>query len=195
MRALAYRSNKIFITAPIITVIGFFVLYGLLRTVHRWNFELVISVVTLIVSQVTGFTERLFMPKVLIECDDCGLYIYKYRKSKPILLRYENIWDCRAQVNNGSEDFPVSDSYNPDKADSYERVGIATKSFVGMLNINTPHQVIRVHGIRNVKAVERELASIRYDFKEKQNDCLDYNIERVKREEELQELAKHNPDT
>ena len=198
MKALAYRSNLIFITAPILVPICFLVslqIFSHTRFFYGWLFELLLTVLTVMVSQLIGFVERLFMPKVLIEYDDCGLYIYKYRKSKPILLRYENIWDCRARVNSGSEDFPMSESFNPNKADSYERVSISSKAFVGMLNINTPHEVIRVHGIKDVKAVERKIASIRYEFKEKRDEWLDYNIELVRRERELEELAKHDINT
>ena len=198
MKVLAYRSNKIFITAPILVPVCCIIMYVLLkhyRFYYGWVFEIFTAVSSIMLSQLGGFVERLFMPKVLIEYDNCGLYIYKYRKSEPILLRYEHIWDCRAQTNEGSEDIPLNMDYNPNVADSYERAGITTTPLVGMLKFNTPYEVIRVHGIKDVKAVERELASIRYDFKDKQDDWIDYNIEYSRRQKELEELAKHDINT
>lgn len=201
MKVLAYRSNQIFITAPILVPLCFIVLQPMVGSilsfrVHSdlfWCFFITVS--SIMLSQLIGFVERLFMPKVLIECDNCGIYIYKYKRSEPILLRYEHIWDCRAQVNNGAEDIPLNMDYNPNEADSYERAGITTTPLVGMLKFNTPYEVVRVHGIKDVKAVERKLASIRYDFKEKQDEWIDFNIEYSKRQEELKELAKHDINT
>lgn len=198
MKVLAYRSNKIFITAPILVPICCFLLYQIMihsHGIYGWRLEFFLSILSVAVSQLIGFIERLFMPKVLIEYDDCGVYIYKYKKSEPILLRYEHIWDCRAQTNEGAEDIPLNMDYNPNVADSYERAGITPTPLVGMLKFSTPYEVVRVHGIKDVKAVERELASIRYDFKEKRDEWLDYNIERSRREKELEELAKHDPNT
>lgn len=198
MKVLAYRSNKIFFTAPILIPLCFIVLSEMIQhtyRMHGWMWELFIGIAGVMLSQLIGFIERIFMPKVLIEYDDCGLYIYKYRKSKPILLRYENIWDCRVQTNEGAEDVPLSMNYSSRTADSYERTAITSKSLVGMLKFNTPYEIITVHGIRDVKSVERELASIRYDFKEKQEEWLNYNIEHSIRQKELEELAKHDINT
>ncbi len=201
MKVLAYRSNKIFFTAPILVPLCFIVFSYMLRRmlstpIHSDFFWYVFATVGFtMISQLAGFVERLFMPKVLIECDNCGVYIYKYKRSEPILLRYEHIWDCRAQTNEGAEDIPLNMNYNPNAADSYERAGITTTPLVGMLKFNTPYEVIRVHGIKDVKAVERELASIRYDFKDKQDDWIDYNIEYSRRQKELEELEKHDINT
>lgn len=198
MKVLAYRSNKIFFTAPILVPLCIIIALEMVQSIHTmygWRWELFIGILGVMISQLVGFVERLFMPKVLIEYDNRGLYIYKYRKSEPILLRYENIWDCRAQINEGSEDIPLSMDYSSKKFDSYERAAISSKSLVGLLKFNTPHEIITVHGIKNVKSVERELASIRYDFKEKQEEWLDYNIEKSRRNKELEELAKHDINT
>ncbi len=198
MKVLAERSNKIFITAPILVPICCFLLYQIMihtDHIHGRRLEFFLLILSITVSQLIGFVERLFMPKVLIEYDDCGLYIYKYKKCEPILLRYEHIWDCRAQTNEGAEDIPLSMDHNPNVADSYERAGITPTPLVGMLKFNTPHTTISVHGIKDVKAVERHLASIRYDFKEKRDEWLDYNIELSRRQKELEELAKHDPNT
>ena len=202
MKVLAYRSNLIFITAPILVPICFCICFYMVKDIMRWWWTyndfwwgIFITAFTTMLSQTIGFIERLFMPKVLIECDDHGIYIYKYKRSEPILLRYEQIWGFCAHTNYGAEDYPLSQTGNPNTLDSYEKTAISMKSFVGMLKINTPYEVVTIHGIKDVKAVERELASIKYDFKEKQEEWVDYNIERSKREKELEELAKHDINT
>ncbi len=202
MKILAYRSNLIFITAPILVPICFFIFAYMVKDIvgSWWLYSelwwsIFITVFTTMLSQTIGFVERLFMPKVLIEYDDHGLYIYKYKNSEPILLRYEQIWGFCAHTNYGAEDYPLSQTFNPNTQDSYERVAISSKEFVGMLKFNTPHEIVTVHGIKDVKSVERELSALKYDFKEKQEAWLDYNVERSKREKELEELAKHDVNT
>lgn len=202
MKVLAYRSNLIFITAPILVPICFFIFICMVKDIvgSWWMYSelwwsIFITDFMIMLSQTIGFVERLFMPKVLIEYDDHGLYIYKYKNSEPILLRYEQIWGFCAHTNYGAEDYSLSQNFNPNTQDSYEKLAISYKEFVGMLKINTPYEIVTVHGIKDVKSVERELASLKYAFKEKQEAWLDYNAERSKREKELEELAKHDVNT
>ncbi len=199
IKVLAYRSNKIFITAPILVPLCFFIIWmsigGGFGLGYRIRIHMLLMSFTIMISQLAGFIERFFIPKVIIEYDDFGLYIYKYKRRDPILLHYEQIWGCRAHINEGAEDIPFNFDPFSGQEYSYENTAIRTTQFVGSLKFNTPHSVINVHGIKDVKAVERKLAAMRYDFKEDYEEWLNYNIEQSKRNEELEELAKHNINT
>lgn len=193
MKVLAYRSNRIFVVAPIVVFLCGLVLqlyiHNELYIFGRNNRIRVIGFVCMLsITMLCAFVERLCMPKVLIECDDCGLYIYKYKKSAPILLRYDDIISSSITVGVGSEDITIGQL-------SPEQTGFVSNNAVGVLCIRTKHGDIRIHGIQNIKQVRGELNKKLGEFKRKQQAEIDELIERSRRQKELEELAKHDVNT
>lgn len=194
MKVLAYRSNRIFVVAPIVVVVCFLltsmIFYfrrGSVR-IGRYNWHIIGAAWSLAVAMAAAFIERLCMPKVLIEYDDCGLYIYKYRRGDPILLRYEQIINHHFEVDVGSENMTFSGM-------SQEQVGFVSKNAIGTLCIRVDGEDIKVRGIKNVKQVSIELNKQIKAFKEKENNKIERYLEQLKREKELEELAKHDINT
>ena len=193
MKVLAYRSNRIFVVAPIVIAICVLLLqlyfqddlpiFGRRTRIRVLGFIFMLSV-----SMLCAFIERLCMPKVLIEYDDCGLYIYKYRKSEPILLRYEDIIASHVTLDVGSDDITLGQL-------SPEQTGLVSNNAVGTLCIRIKSGDIRIRGIKNVKQVRGELNKKVSEIKRKQREEIDDLIERSRRERELSELAKHDPNT
>lgn len=194
MKVLAYRSNRIFLVAPIVVIVCFLLtsmIFYLRRNsmrVGRRNWRIIGATWSLAIAMASAFIERLFMPKVLIEYDDCGLYIYKYRRRDPIILRYEQIITHRFEVDVGSENMTISKM-------SQEQVGFISKNTIGTLCIRVDGEDIKVRGIKNVKQVSIELNRQLRAFKEKENDKIDRYLEQLKCEKELEELAKHDINT
>lgn len=193
MKVLAYRSNRIFVVAPIVIAICVLLLQLYFQDDlpifgRRTRIRVLGFIFMLGVSMLCAFIERLCMPKVLIECDDCGLYIYKYRKSEPILLRYEDIIASHVTLDVGSDDITIGQL-------SPEQTGLVSNNAVGTLCIRIKSGDIRIRGIKNVKQVRGELNKKVSEIKRKQREEIDDLIERSRRERELSELAKHDPNT
>lgn len=128
------------------------------------------------------------MPKVLIEYDNTGLYIYKHRNKEPILIRFESIWRISSEVDYGSEDITL-------KEYTYEAAALSVKGLTGSLRLQTAEGVIKIRGIENVKDVERRLDKLHDEFMELRNERYEAIIAGKRRSEELAELAKHDPNT
>ena len=193
MKVLAYRSNRIFFVAPIVILLYLFILYAGLQMGlgRRLRHRILGSVGALAVAMMCAFVERLFMPKILIEWDDCGLYIYKYRNSEPILVRYENIIGHYMEIGVGSEEITIGQM-------SPEQVGFVSNNAVGTLCIRIAGKEvedIRIRGISNVKQVKIELNKKLRDLKNKQQEEIDEMIEARRREREAEEQKKHDPNT
>ncbi len=192
MKVLAERSNRIFIVGPIILVVlGSYIVYRLKRRhsgfYYRSGRTFAIAF-TLFITTLCGIIERIFMPKVLIEYDNAGIYIYKYKGREPIIIRFESIWSFSTEIDYGSED----DSF---EAYSYEHAALIGSTLTGSLKIQTANEIIKIRGIKNVKDVERKLDKLRDEYMELRNERYDAIIAQKRREEELAELAKHDPNT
>ncbi len=193
MKVLAYRSNRIFVVAPIVIVVCLFVLHLYWQDKidflgYRSRCRLVGFVGALAITMMCAFVERLCMPAVLIECDDCGLYIYKYRKSEPILVRYEDILSSSVTVDVGSEDFTLG-SLSP------EQTGLVGNNVVGTLCIKTKNDDVRIRGIKDVKQVRSLMNKKIFELKRKKEQEVDDMLEACRREREAEEQKRHNPDT
>ena len=135
------------------------------------------------------FVRRLLVPKTIIEYDDFGLYIYK--KGMPVtLLRYEALWSVYAheELFESYEDF-----------DSCASVSVKNSLFglsqTGAIRIETPDDFIVLSGIYHVKEVEKEIKRMVRKNRREFLDEMYENIEKNQIQKELEELAKHNPDT
>lgn len=132
---------------------------------------------------------RLSVPKIIIEYDDFGVYIYK--KGMPVtLLRYEALWSVyvHEELFESYEDFDSNVNVSVKKS-------LLGLSETGAMRIETPNGFIVLSGIYHIKEVERELKRM---VKKNRQEFIDEMEERIKenqRQRELEELAKHNPDT
>ncbi len=132
---------------------------------------------------------RLSIPRVIIEYDDFGLYIY--RKGMPVtLLRYESLWSMyvHEEVIDSYEDFDSSGSVRMQQS-------LFGFSATGAIRFETPNGFIVVSGISQVKTVEKEIRRMVEKNRQEFIDEMEGRIEKSQRERELEELAKHNTDT
>ncbi len=135
------------------------------------------------------FIRRLSIPKVIIEYDDYGLYLY--RKGMPVtLLRYEALWSVYAQ----QELYDVYEDF-----DSTASVSVKNSLFglssSGAIRFETPDGFIVLSGIYHVRDVEREINRMVRKNRDEFVAKMEENIEENKRKRELEELAKHDPST
>lgn len=200
MKVLAERSNRIFIVGPIMLVILSILIYFMMKYFifrngfhfygrrRRILFSVFISLVTGWLAFVSAIIERICMPKVLIEYDNAGIYIYKHRRNDPIILRFESIYSFTSEADIGSEGITLGTF-------SYEQVALSGDKITGTLRIRTADDEIKIRGIHDVKSVERKLDKLRDDYMRLRNERYNAIIEQKRREEELAELAKHDPNT
>lgn len=132
---------------------------------------------------------RLSIPKVIIEYDDFGLYIYK--KGMPVtLLRYESLWSMYVHEE-------VIDSYEDFDSSGYMRTqqSLWGISATGSIRFEVPNGFIIVSGVSRVKEVEKEIRRMVEKNRREFLEAMEERIEKNKRQRELEELAKHNPNT
>lgn len=186
MKVLAKRSDKIFLWGPIVMALCAFIIYnssyiGMLFSTFRTRR---IIYVCLLICIVTCFDllHRLLVPKVIIEYDDYGLYIYKYKRQPPATIRYSDLKGALALE--GAND-------------SYELNGINNISgfSTGMLRIQTSKGLITLYGVENVREVGTQLRRMIGEYNHKVMEEYEQRIEQMKRQRELEELQKHDPNT
>ena len=132
---------------------------------------------------------RLSIPKVIIEYDDFGLYIY--RKGMPVtLLRYESLWSMYVHEE-------VIDSYEDFDSSGYMRTqqSLWGLSATGAIRFEVPNGFITVSGVYRVKEVEKEIKRMVRKNRDEFIQAMEERIEKNQRQRELEELAKHNPNT
>ena len=186
MKVLAERSNKIFLWGPVVMLLCVLVvcnisgIAGFLpsrRTIYVFCGAIFIGCVTCF-----DLLHRLLVPKIMIEYDDYGLYIYKHKGQPPATVRYSDL-----------KGVLVLEGAN----DSYELDGV--KSFrafsTGMLRIQTSKGLISLYGIKNVRQVGNQLNKMLKDYNRRIIEEYDQRIEQTKRQRELEELQKHDPNT
>ena len=225
VKVLARRANGLLVIAPILMLIcGFVTVYSLLvltdkiepdkkllyvfymfsvfsgrrrrlRSYYYYhNPEMLAFLCAFYYGLVSAFllcllVRRLFVPKTIIEYDDFGLYIYK--KGMPVtLLRYEALWSVYAheELFESYEDF-----------DSCTSVSVKNSFFglsrTGAIRIETPHEFIVLSGIYHVKEVEKEIKRMVKKNRQEFVENMEERIKENQRQRDLEELAKHNPDT
>lgn len=151
-------------------------------------YSLVVNVIFLI-----KWIERFLTPKVMIEYDNAGLYIYKYKFSTPVTLRYEAVYSAL-----GDED--LDEIYvRRGRYVFAPRVRISNPTWglskTGTLRIEIPTGFITLHGVKNVNQVRFEITKLVREFKKEQKEFIDANIERARAQNEDEEQKKHDPNT
>ena len=129
----------------------------------------------------------------MIEYDNAGLYIYKYKFSTPVTLRYEAVYSAL-----GDED--LDEIYvRRGRYVFAPRVRISNPTWglskTGTLRIEIPTGFITLHGVKNVNQVRFEITKLVREFKKEQKEFIDANIERARAQKEDEEQKKHDPDT
>lgn len=139
------------------------------------------------------FIERLYVPKVIMEYDDYGLYIYQ-RGEPTKLLRYEELWSTCSE-----EDLENIEMCYHRGFYRARNIRISNPFWgmikTGSIRIETPEGFINVGGIYHVKDVEYEIKRMVRKNRKKFIDETEQRIATDQRKRELEELAKHNPDT
>ncbi len=206
MKVLAKRENSMLIFFPlslfifipgIVNIINWFIetdFFNAVRVADTDDFNylmlsLLLNVLVLIIIlSFTGcllirFIETLLTPPIVMEYDEYGIYIYNRLKETRVIRFY----DIKSQV---SEESDV-DIYN------YKyHIKLATvKVLTGTLRIELLDGFVRVDCVANVKDVERKLKDLVRKEEHKKIAELEARVEKIKRERELEELRKHNPDT
>ncbi len=206
MKVLAERANGFLYGGPFVMVATFFycvtrfnscfnpdeVLYSLFNIFFGGRGLFLYSLVIFVFFLIT-WMERLLTPKVIIEYDKAGLYIYKYKFLEPIILRFETVYSS------------VSDE---DLDDVYIRVGrfpwarsvrISNPTWglskTGTLRIEIPTGFITLRGVKNVNQVRFQITKLVREFKKEQKEFIDANMERARAQREAEEQKKHDPNT
>lgn len=204
MKVLAERSNTIFFLGPPIIAMCFFYMYmywfiwgGTIRF-HR-RYSLLGFVIVLLFSTLYNFIHRLFIPKIIIEYDKAGIYVYNKRRGDPIIIRFEHLWS--------SMSFGGEDAFDElDKPEYVERYYLnkplplytgccSCNMTTGTLRIELPNQFITLHGIKEVGVVRLKLDSLVRKHYEEKMAFYEEQMMKRQREVELEELRKHDPNT
>lgn len=139
------------------------------------------------------FLTRLFTPRIIMEYDDFGVYIY--RTGSPVtLLRYKELWSTYSEADFDNVEFCYHRGFHTRRN---IKVGDPFWGMfkTGSIRIETPEDFICLSGIYRVKDVEREIKRMVKKKRKEFIDEMEENIRENQRKRELEELAKHNPDT
>ncbi len=171
MKVLAKRSNAIYIwTLFIVSVTVIYFASGIDLRIdgtgsrfyrfELWILFMEVAMVGLSLLGVLGSVDRLFIPKILIEYDSVGFYIYTRKRTGPILLRYEDALHQNMEVG-----FPDNYIFSDGRAKkTVNRPFLGSNSF-GSLRIETPDSFIYITGVKKIWEVREEINRI---IKEKQ---------------------------
>ena len=139
------------------------------------------------------FIKRIFTPQIIMEYDDHGIYIY--RTGRPVmLLRYEDLWSAYSEGDFDNVEFSYHRGF-------YNRKNIKIGDpfwglfKTGSIRIETADDFVCLDGIYHVKEVEKEIKEMVRKNRREFLDEMYEGIEKSQRQRELEELAKHNPDT
>lgn len=117
------------------------------EVVAFWTY---LSVAFIAVPLFVEFLSRLFVPKIIMECDDNGVYIY-HGKKQVTVLRYEYLWSHYTEEDTGGDYLWVKRGMLPVPEFLYDFEA------TGSMRIETPDGFINLRGIYHVREVEREL--------------------------------------
>ncbi len=166
MQVLARRSNFAFIGAFVtaVMIIMWFELFGSIirdNTVglsdNGFILMLFFFLLLLFLLFFAVSIRNLMFPRVIIECDDKGSYIYRKFKDT-VILRYERILSQYAEQEFNMLILPYTDSklFWPIIVEK----AFYSDKFPGSLRIETPEGFINVYGIAQIKKVESDIADI-----------------------------------
>lgn len=197
MKILAERSNAIFLWGPfaILVSVLYFYLYfrfdiSLTPRYYFWGFF-----ATLFFSTIYSLVHRISLPRVLIEYDKAGIYIYNRRNKDPIIIRYEQLWSTTALAGEKeSDDIDVPD-YSFRGSEETITGYSSCNTMTGALRLELPDQFVKIHGVKNVRDVRRQLEKLIDENKRNKISFYEEQMEKKRREMDLEELAKHDPNT
>lgn len=202
MKVLAERSNAIFFWGPptiIVCILFFYLRYGLdIRLMPRHYFFCFF--ISLFLSTLYNLIHRLTLPRILIEYDKAGIYVYNKRRGDPIIIRFEHLW---SSISLGREDAYDEDFGHTECSSSLilmEGLELNTgycscNSATGTLRLELPNQHITLHGVKAVGQVKLELDRLVRNHKKEKMEFYEDQMMKRQREAELEELRKHDPDT
>ena len=201
MKVLAQRANGWIFVAPFIFITLAVYIVGIFNSIYNPEhietiFLLLIDyrflmMISSFIFTLSTWVLRVMTPKVIIEYDRAGIYIYQYKFVEPYILRYENLYSVFADVDL-KEIYVKRSRFSPTRRISDPTWGL---SQTGNLRIELPDHFITLHGVKNVAQVKYDLTNLIKDYRDKRDDWLEDRIEEVKRQEELEELAKHDINT
>ena len=158
------------------------------RAISHAMDSFVVSTISLIICLVSFF-DRLFIPKIIIEYDDVGLYIYHNQKDVTV-LRYDYLAGKNVQTDLNEVPFWVR-YRGMVKITNFSGGLIKT----GSIRFECPDGFITVRGVAEVKEVGREIDRMVRKCREEYEKELEESLLEIKTQRELEEMLKHNPNT
>lgn len=167
-----------------------------ITSVHAFDWllwECIISYAIYLIIFISAFLERLLTPRTIMEYDSFGLYIYQ--TGKPVtLLRYKELWSTYSEEDFENVQFCYRRGFY-----RYRNIKVSNPFWgifkTGSIRIEIPDGFINLGGIYHVREVEREIKRMVKKNRQEFIDEMEYRIKENQRQRELEELAKHNPDT
>ncbi len=201
MKVLAQRANGLIFVAPFFLISLVIYIVDIFNTVYNpehietillllLDYRFIVMLISF-VYMLSKWVLRVMTPKVIIEYDRAGIYIYQYKFMEPYILRYENLYSVFADIDL-KEIYVKRNRFSPIRKISNPTWGM---SKTGSLRIELPDHFITLHGVKNVAKVKYDLTNLIKDYRDTRDDWLEDRIEEVKRRDELAELAKHDPNT
>lgn len=200
MKVLAERSNAIFVWGPfaIALSMAYFYMRFALDITLRPRYYVFGFFVSLFFSTLYNLVHRLMLPRVLIEYDRAGIYVYTKRRGEPMIIRFEHLW---SSISMGGMD--VYDEIVPRSDDTCRGLDgmvlntgtCSCNSVTGTLRIELPNQFITIHGVKKVGEVKLTLDRLVREHKKEKMSFYEEQMMKRQREEELEELRKHDPNT
>lgn len=158
------------------------------RAINHASDSFVVSIFSIIICLIFFF-DRLFIPKIIIEYDDVGLYIYHNQKDVTV-LRYDYLAGKNVQTDLNEVSFWVR-YRGMVKITNFSGGLIKT----GSIRFECPDGFITVRGVADVKAVGKEIDRMVRKNREKYEKELEERLLEIKTQRELEELLKHDPNT
>lgn len=158
------------------------------RAISHAMDSFVLSIFLIIICLVSFF-DRLFVPKIIIEYDDVGLYIYHNKKDVTI-LRYDFLSGKNVQTDLNEISYWVR-YRGLVKITNFSGGLIKT----GSIRFECPDGFITVRGVADVKAVGREIDRMVRKNREEYEKELEERILEIKTQRDLEEILKHDPNT
>lgn len=136
-----------------------------------------------------AFFDRLFTPKIIMEYDDTGIYIY-HNKKDVTLLRYDYLAGQNVQTDLNEVSYWVR-YRGMVKITNFSGGLIKT----GSIRFETPDGFVKVRGVANVKEVGREIDRMVRKARAEYEKELEENMMKQIAQRDLEELLKHDPNT
>ena len=136
-----------------------------------------------------SFFDRLFIPKIIMEYDDTGIYIY-HNKKDVTLLRYDYLAGQNIETDLNEVSYWVR--YRGMVKITNFSGGLIKP---GSIRFETPDGFVKVRGVANVKEVGREIDRMVRITREEYEKELEEKMLKQIAQRDLEELLKHDPNT